>query len=947
MAKRVQTPGQIALPQQLQPAASPTERYYRPNISQPTLNTVYDFAPLSNELLRLFSDTNAGKGNAQIAEGEALAANNPELAKEINAAVGKVKSPEEALKKYQDVFGRLVREGKLPEAGSPLFQRGFAQASARSMVGAYHNAVIGRLAELSVLIDENGHPVNPPNPEAILAEEWEKLSDNPALVNFYGRQVAASLKPQVDEGFLAKAATERAEAMTKHYKTLLSNEVAQMVGVLQGQAEVTPGDLQRISDFITTNVHANNVRDPRAVAWQGMEFALKNIANTAGPSEALQMLDMIREVQIDGAAIGKDAEVGVQFENLKQEFSRQEDWEAREETQRKDDDRRAALIAGKQEYIGPLMSAYEKGDNLIAVRNQLAESIRASGKYGASTGEVLEDLFDKVDSLSERGGKSDPGVISQLNAYIARGQLEEADLLWNTAVNGKTLLGEDILKFDQRIEAERSIAPLMQNSGAYQETLGIIRSEGAAKDLHAEAQAQHDDFRRGLEEQYRTERAALARSLRGDNDIEAKLSDFDAKKRSEIRGLLSTREGEIRAAKKAYSDELTKRVFRRVDSTEVIEAAYAQGTISTQEYQQALSTNREATDRRPWYGGADVTAALESLEAEIKASDTDDAQKSRLFTAFNRLFQDTWNAKLDGALKTADPRYLDSTVRAVTRETADEVLGQVGAGITAEVNKVVKKGGSAEKAAAVISDAEALETRARAWAEESKKPDPFSAESAVVLEKVGPGLPESLVKAYTAVLQGEGDKSVSRGGLSWWNVPATAKLDDEIGRTALELLDSPELPDEEKTAAIVRARSLYKLSAEEVLAGEITVRRGDVVRALAMAEAAAIRFKSENAKRAWWNSNQAQVDNYKRNLEIEARALEQKWLREETVDISTAEIDGFTTPLWRSVEEMGVFARTRSDDFNALLKRLKVPTDPTSVQKFIDYQKAAITRTYR
>jgi hypothetical protein len=930
MAKRYRSQDKLSAPPAIQPAAQGGDRYYQTNQRQPTLNPIYDFAPLSRELLQIVSEDMAGAGAAQIAEGEAAANLD---------ATGKA-------------FAQLVRDGVIPEAASPFFQRGFAQARGRKVVGEYRTRLMQRVNEVTALTGADGLPSKPVDPSAILTEEWANLADNPALQNFFGRQSASQLKAEVDNEFLQEAGRARATADEQAHKSLLANEVASRVSQLQLKDEVQPSDLEGLTAYITETYVKQGIVDPRGVAWSGIELALKNVANTAGPDEALRMTDLIADLKVGDLAIGDDARVGVQLADLKATFMRQAENDEYDERQRRNSDRADAILRGQQMFLPDLLKAYQNNESVVAVRDRLAEQIRTTGGFGEFTAHVVEDLFAKADGY-KRGVDSDQATVDQLNKLIARGQIPEAQALWNAAVDGDLLHGEDIARFDAAIERENAVTPELQSSPSYQETVGLIRSAGSLDGFAPEVQSAEEEVRRQMEEEYTGKRVALMKSLVGDNQKDSKLSAFDQEQKAIARARIQEREKAIRAAKKTADEKVAQAHMRHTDASDAINAAYADGTYTNEQFQQAMALNDRATDRSRWFGGFDVSQALNSIQTEIESNaDLLDESRARLSSSFTRLFQDKWHAALDEKLPKTEPRYVDLTVRTITQDVTDEVMSQLGAGVRMEMDKAAKQGKSMFDAAKIQEGTEEGAKRAAAWATEDKAVSAYTPNSPAMQSKMHPALPSALAEAYSQVLRGSGEEAkVSRGFLSSWNVSAPEKLQDQIGSSVFELLDNEELPPADRDAAVTAAVSLYGLTADDVLNGSMIVRRSEKVREFAKAEAkrerAAARSGSIRNLVGSGANRKLMQENYVNNIELQVKAFEDKWLREEPIDLSKAPIDAYTTPLWRSIPEMAEFATARPADMAALLKRFGIPEDDHSVQKFIDLQKAAITRTYR
>lgn len=907
MAKRIQVQDPTRGPQQIQPAAQPVDLYYRPTLKEPTLHNIYDFGPLSRELRDLLVNTANAKGDAAISEGESAAAQNPG-------------------KDYREVFGKLVREGKIPEAASPLFQRGYMQASARSVVGEYHDRLLQRVAEVTSLTDKEGLPNKPVDPNAILSEEWEKLAQNPALQNFYGRQVASELKQRVDEDFKTKAAGARAQAVADSFKTMLSNEIAQQVGMLQQKDEVTPGDIQSLTDLITNRAYDNNVKEPRAVAWAGMSLAIKHIANTAGATEALRMLDTVADVKVAGLALGKDADVGNDLENLKLSLIRQQQHDNDDSMQRKNDQRREAMLTGKEQWLPKLLDAYQKRGNIVQVRDELRDQITNDATYGEFGPLVAQEMFDYADALTSRQG-SNPKTVTDLNAHIAAGRFDEADALLRSAINTGDIQGEDVFRFDQRIEGQRSLGSKLQTDPEFQTTLQFL-GDSNIRDMAPEIQERADLDRQKDQEEWRQAAAAKMQSLAGANDAAEQFRVFSSEWRTNHGGMRRAVETTMREKKKAADDAVTAKNSRFLDASDTINSAYEAGVYTTAQRDQLLDKNEARTNRSSWYRSPDVQFELTAIENEVtKSEDITDEKTKRLLTGtLIRQFQDKWNSLLTEKLPNTEPRYVESLLREVARESGDEVLSGLGASKKRLTEKVTA---GEEPVKAGAEQAETLNDKRNANSWESTvdtAPGSLADNNELVNAKMHPLLPDTARRAYVRLIKHE-EPSIFKsealghnGSADQFGLSPRERAEDAMGRASLDIVNNPAVPEKEKAEAVVKAYSMVGMRPEYLLSDEIDVSRSPTVRAF--------------VKQTLDQYRAGKADGLGKAQAREIEKSEKLYLDEHKISIKGVRIDPYTTPIWKNSIEMQEFIQARPGDFQKILKRLGVGDDPASVQDF-------------
>lgn len=911
----------------------PADVFFRPS-GQRADSWIHDFSPLS-ETVQGFLKKEAYDRSAELAQqGERYVAENALLVEDLETDAGKIKDPKERDAYLRKSFDWLQKQGVITPAADPYFQIGYARAAARMMAGRYRDRVFARMNEVSVTTGDDGLPGTPADPEAIMAEEWEKIGSSPAVQNFYGGQEALGLKTRVDEEFRARSSAQRAEAIEKEYMGALQREIGQDFDVLlHNNPHITSETLQGITDFVTNEVRGHNVQNPRELVLEGLKLSFQR-AYDADPDEAVRAVYAAQDLVIGGVRLGDDRSgVGQQLEELKRRYIEQAKTKDASDVQATENKRRRAIQKAEDIFVPELVKAKREGRDLQPVIRALGERFlqedTESQAYDGLGGFVVEEL-EAFGNKYDAARQSDQATISRLNVLIADGRTDEAEALSRSALEGEMLTGDAYAEIKQLIGQRKAASPWVENSAVYQDVRGRYdrsKPQGYTDEVQRKIDGNVVERQRRLSEDF----AAFVKTTEGQTDREGAHRQWLEQRWAADNEALSVEWNGLTANRDQLIADIHKRGQRHQDSEDLIAQGESAGVITKTEAQSLRQQNEETAQRERFYGLPEYRDAEAWIETQIVTELATGGQPGlpelQLREEAYEKLRGAYDAKLDEifADEKVSPRNFTLRARLALREIRDELSDQ----LFPSARKTVEAGVEGEKSAEEISEqVEHLELdrqTSQAWRDQlATAAGRESLTSKSPLFRRAAAVPESFYEDAALWLSGVDPffgSPVSRG-----------QVESRARELAIGLAANHQLSDEERQDAAGAIIEVVGITPAEVLK-DLAEFRTDPAQAAVIQERLRMMERLKHPKFP-------PSEQWKR----EHRALEMHLAGGASVELGGYQYRPFTTPFFRSEAELEAFSS--SPDWEPFLQRLGIePSDDVAVKDFGKAQLAAIDRT--
>jgi len=927
MARRRQTVQPLQDLIQAQPQAGPVGGA-DVTVARPDL-PIYDFAPISKTISSYLAETERKDAEKKIQAGERWALENPALVAHVEENLAEIKDAKERALKAKDAFAFLQRNGQIVAPADPFWQVGYHRAAGRQLADQYRDRLNARMAEVSTVRDPaTGDVKGTPDLDAIMSEEWEKVSQSPAVQSLYGGQEALATKSNADAEFRKVAAEKRAAAQEKDYQDMLSREIGgRFDQILGANAVVTTETLQPITDFLTEEVRGHNVMNPRELTMDAIELSIQRLS-AVDADEAVRAVHAAQDLVVGGVRLGDDrGPVGLHLQTLTQRVREQARNADLEELRGTDAKRKLAVQHAEGEYVPILQRAKEDGLSVQAAADKLAaEYLGGDDPMAPFVVEAMREYARNVDTART----SDAGVLDQFNTYLADGRLDAAEALARSAMATHSLTGKDYGTALATLEQRRSVSQYVEENGIYnavRQRYGDARPKGFAPEIQAKIDADVLDRQRRLEREF----SAYVKTTEGEPNREdlhrAWLAEREGADLADIRKF----ETATRTKGDAAVTEIRQKLSRYQDAGDVIERALQEGAITAADAQ----TYREARDqavanRESFFTTPAYKESQQLLDAEFDRLDGGEAPTPEGLAARRAAhdeMRDRFSVALDAML--ADPASTPATfeararseARRVEREVHQELFPSPEAKAT-EVGLQAGKGAeeSIDQARALTADL----TRAQSWA------------SLIAT----PAARESMTGAMFAQVP-ELAKPVGREGGTWaetknsfydyaaaWMSGRDPILGAPVRRADVEEYAHAILRSQPSPAATSSVLSVIGVSPQEVLAGHATLQP------VAKAEVQAHADRLQRMSGLGMDSA---------GLRAQLSALE-AMTRPVEVPLEGLALNPYTTPFFRTEAAMEAF---RQDPAYAdFLRKLQIdPDDDALVNEWERHQLNNIQRT--
>lgn len=883
---------------------------------------IYDFAPISQTVTSFLAHKARKDAAKKSLEGERFVLDNPSLVSDMEQDAAKIKDPEVRAAKLKEAFAFLQRSGKIVPAGDPYWQVGYSRAAGRMLAGAYRDRLSARLAEVSTVRDGDNNPVPAPDVDAIIAEEWEKVRESPAVQDFYGGQEALGLKAQVDEEFRSRSSLQRAQAQERDYNDMLTSEIgSRFDAILAQNPVVTSESLQSITDFLGEEVLGHNVMDPRGLTMQALELSIQRLASIDG-DEAVRAVHAAQDLVVGGVRLGDDrGPVGLRLQDLTRRVREEAKSKDMAELQGADVARRLAIQQGEAEYVPMLLKAKQEGANVGEVARKLsaqylADETKFKGQ-GAFVAESVQDFARQIDAARV----SDGSVLDEFNILVADGQLDTAEALVQASLGAGSLTGEDYARATDTLRQRKDVSPFVEQSGIYQAVRGRY-NETKPAGMTAEVQQGIDDQVVDLQRRLERDFSAFVRTTSGKPNREELHRAWLAERELADLTTIRTMGGEIRIRRDELVKSIRERSVRYQDSADMIDQGVADGTLTVLEGQAAREDNIAAVAGRERFFQSE---AFREAEAEIdrqfqEVSDPAAPEAVAALGAAKRRLRDQYTIALDALL--ADPAANPTTFEPRARAEVQRVLSELGtqlfpetAGAKKRAAKAVESGASAEGAISAGKDLE--EDRARAQIMAAVIADPRQRES--FSSAMFPPNPTVPVSFYDAAARWMSGKDPIFGS------PTTREQVLDKMTAGLSVMS-----EDVQAEAAAGMLAVVGVAPQDVLRGRVELERGPSASVMAEIESL------QAGLRAGIWLRPAEVREQIAGLRARLSPI--------SIDLTAAKLPPYTTPFFRS--KAALDAWQRDPGYAEFLARIGIDAeDDAAIEQWLISQRDATVRT--
>lgn len=692
----VQPPASLQEAVQSQPVASPAGG--RETTAAPINLPIFDYVAISGTLQGYLEHQQKEKTKRDIQAGERFVAENSPLVADIEEDAAEIKDPGAQKEFLTKTFAKLIEQGIVPPNASPMWQIGYARYAGRDAGDRYRVGLRARLQNMTAARGPDGAILPAPDVEAAMAEEWEKVAGSPSVRNFYGGEEALARKAQADEEFRTAVYNRRSAADQDEYEKGLQREVgSQFEYIIGSNPVVTSETLEGISAYVTQEMYAHNVPNPRELVVQALETSIQKLVQT-DPDAAVRAAHAAQELKIGDVRLGDDrSRVGMRVQELVNEANQRAREATVTELQREEGQRRLAIQQAEKDYLPLLLAAKADGKSVRAAAEELRKRYLAddasSGRFGGRGAFVVQALDDAAQAI-DSSRQSDRLVLDQFQRLLAVGKLEEARLLVESGLSNGSLTGGDYQTAVTALGERESVSRLVEDNSLYRgyaNRYDDLKPKGFAPDVQQKVDERVLDLRERMERDY------VALVQKSGKEDRAWLGERWAADQGTIRQL----ELEFRGSRDEIEAGIRQKLTRYQDAGEDIAQAERQGTLTVNEAQQLREQNIQAGAGRDALLNSnalrEAEAALQGRFAVDQGGVETQEGMSALEAARQEL-RDRYAGAVDDMLAnpSIDPRSFRSRADAELRRVSRELGEQLFPSGQAKAGRAVKEGVSVE-----------------------------------------------------------------------------------------------------------------------------------------------------------------------------------------------------------------------------------------------------------
>lgn len=893
---------------------------------------VQELAGLSSILSRIAAQQGEREGEVNRQAGFTEAENAPQdVIDELAAAHRDQDTVEGRQAASKAAIARAVKDGKIHVSEDPWVHVGFVQGAANRLMQGYDAKLAARMSEATATQDANGDPVMAKDPGAVIQEVWGEYKDNPILQNYYGSKVAQQVKVDADARFTSDALRKLGEnRVNDTIQGGVQNLADKFVAMQVSGQDPDDATWQNVRDW-SKELHdsTGGKADVRKVMLASLKGATATIEGKddgmLGFSQAAEFLRKLRSAPVGSTTAGKDAEVAPELEQMILDAERLHKSKVADREAQAGSADRLALADGTRRYLQFKDERRNLGEDALSSYAAWEQKERTDGTLGDRMGLVFDHVQRIALASEENQGAVEAG---NLQKQLDQGVDPDAVADQLAALAG-SISHDSYLAVDAAIEQRRSLRPLIENSPIAQ----------ARKDEVVKASVVP-----GIPEGLRDE---IGTSVRDQNS--ALYSDYQKREQAAAAEWAKLPKSQQDAAQRAWYDENVPAVTKAMQEngkkfTEDQNAAVAeinQLIAQHQNPEKVLLAKRdllgakqveyyrakavEATN----YEGMTNTAAFAKgsrlLEMILQNKYKDDPDRDVLVESGLRSLHDQFVSTVSEKLAAADPSKTDAVIYQTTRELEDAVLQEVESQKLLRFGEALETGGETLDEAKQLVDFGAADRQAAKAAQQ----DPEQAAKILITSTPSPNVSEDLLELQQGLV---GGGNLGLAG-AFGRVREAHVLDRAYGET-VTALNNPRLDPVAKAQAAVDARRGTYIPAEEVLAGKMTV-----------APSSEWRERVDRYVRRYGPSPTALVaaDSLSTRLSVD---LIQKAVSQPPTQVSLkgVKIGPYTTPFFRSGEELRQWADERPEDLKRIARTYGVLEDDASIKEFIRFQEAAIRR---
>lgn len=917
----------------LSPAAAPIDSGFIARIPKPDLFPAEELAGLSDILAGIAQSAAKKEADVQYTAGKNAALGAPpDVIDEIAAAARDLDGAEKKRRANQDAWAKLVASGRVPEFSSPWFRVAYMETTARRLLSQYTDGLMRRLPEASTVIDATtGQPIVPESTEKIIATEWNKYANNGVLSDYYASRVAADLRGTANERFRAAASEALGKAQAEAREQFLTNELSRkFTAWALADSPPTPDDVSSVEVYILEELRRKSVPDPRAVVMKAASFAAASADATddgsGAGSEAAALLRTVSRVKVGPLSLEKDAEAGLDLMKWIRDYEDLHDDRDVRRLQRRPMEQRAAVDSGTTEALPLIRAAKDAGEDPIAAARRLTAEATESQKWGVYTPHVVESILAAAESFTADRRPDDGTIVDSLERRIVQGdRLAGLSDDVRAAMNAGRIGGDTAQKLLDRLAKRVDIVPLIEENPAYTATVKSLAEANDLQGFPPDVQAKYDASANGLIEEFRRDAAEFAKSVHGLPDAQLRARQWYSERGAEVRSKIAAEVKTVRSQRAASLEGIYDRINHFTSADDLIDKA--RGLLTVDEVARLKEASGRAGDRTQFFS----TPAYADAEADVKmlvaanmaeaGETTASALSIDTLAFYSRMLRQRADSWLGENLAKTAPSEAGTQFAAALDEMVDEVAAKVGKGTREVLSRGLEAGKKPEEVTGAI----------RAVNE--------SFEMAQSLVAAEPGdvaaLLTSAVRRDPLVASGvySVQSDFFKGGGRRYGV------DGRNYSESLKLVARTDVPEQARAAAVAAVHRSTGISAEDVLADRLVLRPS----AQLVAEAEKINAAYERLGRIYKMPPGELTTSLSYPYPFVRQVLDPD---QPSVSLKDVQLDPYTTPFFKSVDELRTWRESRRDDLLRLTQRLGLATDQATVDEWVKFQVDAIERAY-
>lgn len=953
--KRVQVDNPVT-PPPITPAAEPVNTYYRPKIPAPALQTIIDLSPLSETFANIADAEQKRTAREAALAGAADAESLTE--KQLQDFISGAVDAKDELTKNQEAYAKKIANGELEPYASPHFAKAYMQTVGRRAAMRYAGELESLVASASAATDGNGEPAPPADLAELKAKAWEKYAKSPFMQDRFSAEQAVALKNEADVRFDAAVLRARGQARLEFVQKETVNELTQFMRDTLTSPGHTLSDEQRaqVWGFLTERVRRGNIGDPKAVLFSATRALASQMEAEGDLDGAVEFLRNARGLSVGNTTLGKDAKTSIDMNTMIEQMENRRDQELLSSERVRNAEIEDAKDAASKTWLKGMLEARSRGISAASYVASLTPAALAENAFGPRTAEAVQ-WMQAVAAESDRTQASVGAETANrlvLEAYRG-GDVPALTRELHALAEVGTVSAGVALDTLGKLQAAGDVTEFLERSPVYS---GYARDIEAATrsvtGLPEPVQTAFDTEVRSILDQYTSGVAAIARANRANPAL---IESETRKLGKEALTAVTQRKQEIETRRQQAEVELNDAVQRGRTTTALLE-----------KHADVLSADR----RRQWQDAGDRAARKE----EFWSSD-DWRQSTTLLeaTVQDELANLGSLEKIDGARASLDVlQYAKTNAEAwiaanQSKYTTAELLPLFRVALRDEIMPAAEKylkDSVKPRGVARSAQKDNLEL-AGTLAQGDRK----AVAKALTDPARLPGVSDDYRETVRRFYQGQGRELMNLRSptAGFWGISKEQVQDSAFLETAA-LFMQPELGDKDRTQAIVGAYSVIGgITIDDVVRGTKTLtlppnvneyladadsRARDALRDLGITDVAkqdeVLYSRDLNAEplRSTTTTGPYRPEDVVRRYAADLRGARATRLAMERqpLDLSTAKIDPYNSPLFESKEALRAWTDARfSSDPPTLspeetdgFRRLGL--DPTNIEMMRGWRKA-------